>query len=145
MHLKPIQTLKNGNVLFCDALTQTKKYLSLNCSKDPIVELAHDKLNSQLIVRVESAKLFHIQYYSLPELELRDEVFCPKTLTAYGRLGRNVLLGFSDGSLEMLEAQAVNTTETFNRVPSKFIRFWINFLGICVELLMIHAIQKVFV
>ncbi len=96
-------------------------------------------------MRVESAKLFHIQYYSLPELELRDEVFCPKTMTAYGRLGRNVLLGFSDGSLEMLEAQAVNTTETFNRVPSKFIRFWINFLGICVELLMIHAIQKVFV
>jgi len=93
--------------------------LSLNCSKDPIVELAHDKLNNYLVVRVETAKLFHIQFYNLPELELKDEIFCPKTMTSYGRLNRKMMLGFSDGSLEMVEIQQVNTTESFNRVPSK--------------------------
>ena len=42
--------IKNGNIVFCDALNQTKKYLSLNCSKDPVRAL----LSSSLLISVSS-------------------------------------------------------------------------------------------
>lgn len=70
------------------------------------------------MVKVEQVNLFHIQYYDLPHLELEHEVFCAKTMTAYGRLDSVVFLGYEDGSLEATQVKAVETKESYNRVPS---------------------------
>ena len=81
--------------------------------------MVHDKPNDTLMVRVELVSLYHIQYYKLPELELQHEIFCSKTMTSYARLNSSVLLGFEDGSIDLVEIKGVTTKESFNRAPSK--------------------------
>ncbi len=73
---------------------------------------------------VELVNLYHIQYYSLPKLEMEYEVFCAKTVTAYARIDSVVFLGYEDGSLEAVEVKVVNTKESYNRVPSNCYKFY---------------------
>lgn len=71
------------------------------------------------MVRVELVNLYHIQYYKLPELELQHEIFCSKTMTSFARLNSSVLLGYEDGSLDLVEVKDVTIKESYNRAPSK--------------------------
>ena len=78
--------LENGNILFCDALIKNKKYSILNCSKDPIVDIIHDKINHYLITKIELKEMYQIQYWTLPNLELVDIIYFSKSMTAFNRI-----------------------------------------------------------
>ena len=80
--------------------------------------MTHDKQNNFLVVRVELVELYHIQYFNLPDLELKHEVFCTKAMSSYARLKSKVLLGFDEGAMDLVEVKPVETTDTFNRMPS---------------------------
>jgi len=120
--------LENGRILFCDPLNLNKKYFTLNCSKDPIVEINQDKINNYLVVRIELIYFFHIKYFSLPNFDLIDEVFCLKTLTTFSRLDSKIMLGFEDGSIHVDEVKRSEAKDISNRVLSKnyLLFFWIN-------------------
>lgn len=78
--------LENGSILFCDALIKYKKYSILNCSKDPIANIIHDKINKYLVTQIELKDMYQIQYWTLPNLELVDIVYFSKSMTAFNRI-----------------------------------------------------------
>ena len=52
-----------------------------------VIEIVHDKINNNLVTRIEARnKWYHIQFWSLPELEFEYEVFANITMTSYARL-----------------------------------------------------------
>ncbi|CAF0852544.1 unnamed protein product, partial [Brachionus calyciflorus] len=107
--------LENGTVLFCDPLIKDKKYFTLNCSKDPVIEIKHDKISNYLITRIELANMYHIQYWNLPDLEFKHEIYCAKSMTSYARLDDVVLVGFEDGTVELLNIRPNLSKDSFNK------------------------------
>jgi len=107
---------ENGRILFCDPLNLNKKYFTLNCSKDPIVEINQDKINNCLVVRIELIYFFHIKYFKLPNFDLIDEVYCLKTLTTFSRLNSKIMFGFEDGSIHVEEVKRSESKDISNRV-----------------------------
>ena len=51
-----------------------------------VVEIVHDKLYNNLHTKIEAKNYYHLQYWSLPELEFEYETFCNKNLSSYARL-----------------------------------------------------------
>lgn len=107
--------LENGTVLFCDPLIKDKKYLTLNCSKDPIVEIKHDKVYNYLIIKIELINMYHVQYWSLPDLEFKHEIYCSRLMSSYARLDDVVMVGFEDGTLELLKLKLNMSKDSFNK------------------------------
>jgi hypothetical protein len=44
------------------------------------------------MTRMEMATMYQIQYWSLPELQLKHEFCCPKTMNTYARLVIQIIL-----------------------------------------------------
>lgn len=78
--------LENGNIIFCDPLIRNKKYAVLKCSKDPVVDIIHDKINNYLITKIELKDMYQIQYWTLPNLEFIEKAYFSKLMSAFNRI-----------------------------------------------------------
>jgi hypothetical protein len=109
--------LSNGTVIFYDPLIFNKKYLILTCSRFPVIEMFHDKLNHFLVTKSKQKHLYHVQYWSLPDLLPVYEFYCPKSVTCFARVDQFVMLGFNDGALDLIQVNKNESKQKMKTLP----------------------------
>ncbi|EDV28980.1 uncharacterized protein TRIADDRAFT_52395 [Trichoplax adhaerens] len=112
---------KNGRIVFIHPAHKERIYKRLT-SRDPVSQINHDVEEKKLIILSIRRDHKIIQFFSLPNLELKHEVHCAITLSKYCLMSPVLLCGHSDGKLRKCHLHSANISknEMVEVAPSHF-------------------------
>ncbi|XP_070192502.1 uncharacterized protein [Littorina saxatilis] len=89
--------MEDGRVLFMDPVVKGQKFMEFKVSKDPVVGIHHDVDHQCLVTMTKVTQLILVQFWSLPDLDLQHEVFCPPDLSGFSRIGYTCVTAHESG------------------------------------------------
>ncbi|CAD5125281.1 DgyrCDS13526 [Dimorphilus gyrociliatus] len=114
-----IAGLRDGRILFMDPLKKGFKHAELQAHKEAITGLKHDQYHNRLLVKCNGRTCIIIQIWSLPSLQLMNEVYAPTDLTQFAVLENSIMMGFQVG-LTVYEKLKVLDND-LQRMPPSFL------------------------
>ncbi|ESO89998.1 hypothetical protein LOTGIDRAFT_164698 [Lottia gigantea] len=102
-----LKYFQDGRIFFMDPVVKGQKYMEFKASKDPIVQMSHDVVHNTLITMSRLKYLTQIFIWSLPNLYLQYEVYCPLDLVDYTRMNDLFVTGHESGCLNTYRLQAI--------------------------------------